>query len=339
VIVDSLLGGLEDAASSAARAEAAGFDGAFTGEVASDPFLPLVAAAAATRRIEVGTSVAIALARSPMTLAYTAHDLQRFSGGRLVLGLGSQVEAHVRRRFSMPWHAPVGQLREYVLALRAIWRCWSDGEPLAFEGEHYRHTLMPPMFVPPRHEHGPPPIHLAGVGAAMTRLAGEVADGFVCHAFTTDRWVRERTLPALAEGRAMAGGTLDGLTVKATLFVVTGDEAEMQDRAAAVRAQLAFYASTPAYRPVLELHGWDDLGPELTRLSKSGRWSDMAACIDDEVLHAFAVVAPTEELPAAVAARCAGAVDRASFLGLPDDPALLAALRAIPGRAASATAS
>ena len=324
MIVDSLLGGLEDAAATAARAEAAGFDGVFTGEVAGDPFLPLVAAAAATERIEIGTSVAIALARSPMTLAYTAHDLQRFSHGRFVLGLGSQVEAHVTRRFSMPWHAPVAQLREYVLALRAIWRSWSDGEPLAFEGEHYRHTLMPPMFVPPRHEHGPPPIHLAGVGDAMTRLAGEVADGFVCHAFTTDRWVRERTLPALAAGRA--GESLDGFTVKATLFVVTDDEA-----AGRVRSQLAFYASTPAYRPVLELHGWDDLGPELTRLSKAGRWSDMAACIDDEVLHAFAVVAPAEELPAAVAARVKGAIDRVSFLGLPDDPALLAELRAISG--------
>jgi len=324
VIVDSLLGGLEDAASTAARAEAAGFDGVFTGEVAGDPFLPLVAAAAATERIEIGTAVAIALARSPMTLAYTAHDLQRFSRGRFVLGLGSQIEAHVTRRFSMPWHAPVAQLREYVLALRAIWRSWSDGEPLAFEGEHYRHTLMPPMFVPPRHEHGPPPIHLAGVGDAMTRLAGEVADGFVCHAFSTDRWVRERTLPALVAGRA--GASLDGFTVKATLFVVTDDAAALR-----VRSQLAFYASTPAYRPVLELHGWDDLGPELTRLSKAGRWSDMAACIDDEVLRAFAVVAPTEELPAAVAARVAGAIDRVSFLGLPDDPALLAELRAISG--------
>jgi probable F420-dependent oxidoreductase len=327
VIVDSLLGGVEDAAAAAARAEAAGFDGVFTGEVAGDPFLPLVAAAGATERIEVGTSVAIALARSPMTLAYTAHDLQRFSGGRFVLGLGSQVQAHVTRRFSMPWHAPVAQLREYVLALRAIWQSWSSGEPLAFEGEHYRHTLMPPMFVPPPHGHGPPPIYLAGVGAAMTRLAGEVADGFVCHAFTTDRWVRERTLPALAAGRA---GSLDGFTVKATLFVVTGDEEEMQARTDAVRAQLAFYASTPAYRPVLELHGWDDLGPELTRLSKEGRWSDMTACIDDEVLHAFAVVAPPGTLPAAVAARCAGAIDRVSFLGLPEDPALLSELRALP---------
>jgi probable F420-dependent oxidoreductase len=323
VIVDTLLGNVEDAAGAAQRAEEAGFHGAFTGEVAGDPFLPLVAAAGATRRIELGTSVAIALARSPMTVAYTAHDLQRLSRGRLVLGLGSQVEAHVTRRFSMPWRAPVAQLREYVLALRAIWRCWSDGEPLAFDGEHYRHTLMPPMFVPPPHEHGPPPIYLAGVGDAMTRLAGEVADGFICHAFTTDRWVRERTLPALAAGRA---GSLDGFTVKATLFAVTGDEEQLRSRAEAVRAQLAFYASTPSYRPVLELHGWGDVGLELTRLSKQGRWADMAGCIDDEMLHAFAVVAAPDGLAAAVSARCAGAIDRVSLLGLPDDPELVASL-------------
>jgi probable F420-dependent oxidoreductase len=173
------------------------------------------------------------------------------------------------------------------------------------------------MFVPQPHGHGPPPIQLAGVGEAVTRLAGEVADGFVCHAFTTERWVRERTLPALLSAR----GSLDGFTVKAALFTVT-DERQAEQ----VRGHLAFYASTPAYRPVLELHGWGDLGPELTRLSKAGRWADMARCIDDDVLHAFAVVAARDELPSAIASRCRGAVDRVSLLGLPDDPDLLAAI-------------
>ena len=319
--VDALLGAVEDAAEAARRAEAAGYAGAFTGEVAGDPFLPLVAAAGVTERLTLGTSIAVAFARSPMTVAYTAHDLQRLSRGRFVLGLGTQVEAHVVRRFSMPWDRPVTQLREYVEALRAIWRSWSDGTPLQFEGEHYRHTLMPPMFVPLPHGFGPPPIHLAGVGDAVTRLAGEVADGFVCHAFTTDRWIRERTLPALAAGR---GGSLDGFTVKATLFTVTSEQQAEQ-----VRGHLAFYASTPAYRAVLELHGWGDLGVELTRLSKAGRWAELAGLVDDEVLGAFAVVAAPRQLAAAVSARCAGAIDRVSLLGGPDDPQLVAELSAV----------
>src|SRR3954471_2726268 len=179
--VDTFLGSIEQAATAAREAEAAGYAGAFTGEVSGDPFLPLVAAALATERLQVGTAIAVAFARSPMAVAYTANDLQRASRGRLVLGLGSQVRAHITRRFSMPWGRPAEQMRDYVLALRAIWRSWESGEPLNFASSHYQHTLMTPMFVPPPHEFGAPPILVAGVDAAMTRVAGEVADGFVCH--------------------------------------------------------------------------------------------------------------------------------------------------------------
>lgn len=328
MLLDTSLGGLETAADAARAAELAGYRGVFTGEVSSDPFLPLTVAASVTTKLELGTSIAVAFARSPMTLAYTAYDLQRFSRGRFVLGLGSQVKAHITRRFSMPWGRPVAQMREFVLALRAIWDSWADGTPLAFESEHYRHTLMSPMFVPPPHEFGPPAVYVAGVGEAMTRAAGEVADGFLCHAFTTERWIRERTLPALVDGRRRAGKTLDGFTVKAAFFLVTGTDAEIEAGLAAVRSHVAFYASTPAYKPVLDLHGWAGLGEELTRLSKAGRWSEMGELLDDDVLNAFAIIGPAEEVPELVAKRCAGAIDRVSFVYGTPPPEMVARLTA-----------
>lgn len=254
-----------------------------------DPFLPLTVAAENTERVRLGTSIAVAFARAPMTLAYTADDLQRHSGGRLLLGLGSQVRAHVVRRFGMPWGRPAAQLREYVLALRAIWATWHEGVPLAFEGDYYRHTLMPREFVPPPHEFGPPPVLLAGVGETMTRVAGEVADGFLCHGFTTERWLRERTLPALRTGRARRGASMDGFELVATPF---------------------------AYRGLFDLHGWGAASEELTALSKSGRWDDMSRLITDEMLDAFAVIAPPDELPRRLADRFGGILTRLS-LSLP----------------------
>jgi probable F420-dependent oxidoreductase len=333
MLIDAHLGGLESAAAAAAAAEAAGYDGVFTGELNHDPFLPLALAAGATERIDIGTSIAVAFARSPMSVAYTAHDLQRYSGGRLVLGLGSQVRAHITRRFSMPWGRPAAQMREFVLAMRAAWRCWADGGPIEFEGEFYRHSLMPPAFIPERHEFGQPLVYLAGVGDAMTRVAGEVADGFLCHGFTTERWIRERTVPALTEGRRRAGRPMEGFTVKAAIFLATGNEADIEAEVAGIRAHLAFYASTPAYRPVLDLHGWGDLGQDLTSLSKAGRWAEMGSLIDDEVLNAFTIVAPLEEVPERLITRCAGVVDRVSFISRVEHPSLLAALRSPSGSA------
>ncbi len=326
VLIDSGLGSLESAATDARDAERDGYDGAFTGEVNSDPFLPLTLAAASTEHIDLGTSIAVAFARSPMALAYTAYDLHRFSRGRLVLGLGSQIKPHITRRFSMPWGRPAAQMREFVLAMHAAWSSWSTGEPLDFQGEHYRLTLMPPMFVPAPHEYGTPRVLVAGVGDEMTKVAGEVADGFLCHGFTTQRWIRERTIPALVEGRRRVGQSLEGFTVKAAIFLATGTDEQISVGIRRIRSQLAFYASTPAYKPILDLHGWGDVGSELTMMSKAGRWSEMDRLIDDEMLETFALVGPIREIPERLAERCSGTVDRVSFIGGEAPPELLATL-------------
>jgi probable F420-dependent oxidoreductase len=249
-----------------------------------------------------------------MTLAVLANDLQILTGGRFWLGLGSQIKPHITKRFSMPWSHPAPRMREMVLAIRAIWKTWETGEPLAFRGEFYTHTLMTPFFNPGPNQFGNPKIVLAGVGEHMTEVAGEVGDGFLAHAFTTARYLREVSLPALERGAAKAGKTRADLTVSLPGFVVTGtDEVSMAAAAVGTRQQIAFYASTPAYRPVLELHGWGDLQSELNTLSKRGEWVQMGELIDDDVLHAFAVVCPLEEVPAAVQARFDGLVDRFSF--------------------------
>ncbi|MBW8766142.1 MAG: TIGR03617 family F420-dependent LLM class oxidoreductase [Geodermatophilales bacterium] len=308
--------GIDDVPATARVLESRGYAGVWASEADHDPFLPLLSAAQATSRLQVGTAIAVAFARSPMTLAMTAHDLQRYTRGRFVLGLGTQVRAHVERRFSMPWSAPVERMREFVGALRAIWSAWQDGTRLRFQGEHYRHTLMTPMFSPAAHEWGGPPVHLAAVGPALTRLAGEIADGLLAHGFTTARYLRERTLPALEEGLAVAGRSRADVTVSLPGLVVSGrTDAERAEAAAAVRATIAFYGSTPAYRPVLELHGWDSLGDELHALSvgrREDKWTAMRDLIDDEVLDTFAVVADPDDLSARVRERYSGLVDRFS---------------------------
>ncbi|MFM8529361.1 MAG: TIGR03617 family F420-dependent LLM class oxidoreductase, partial [Ilumatobacteraceae bacterium] len=251
---------LRDAASSAREAEEAGYSGAWTAETSHDPFLPLLLAAEHTEKIELGTSIAVAFARSPMTLANTGWDLQAFSKGRFILGLGSQIQPHITQRVSMPWSKPAARMREMVLAIRAIWDCWLNGTKLEFRGEFYTHTLMTPFFTPAASdisEYGPPKIFLAGVGELMTEVAGEVCDGFICHGFTTEKYLREVTIPALERGRAKAGKTMDGFEIVGPSFVVTGtNEAELERAAAGTRQQIAFYGSTPAYRPVLDIHGW-----------------------------------------------------------------------------------
>jgi probable F420-dependent oxidoreductase len=279
------------------RAESLGFDGVWIGETRSDPFLAMALAAQASERLRIGTGVAIALARTPMLLAYTGYDLAGLSRGRFVLGLGSQVEAHVRRRFSMPWSAPAARMREFVQALRAIWSAWREGGKLDFSGEHYEHTLMTPYFTPERHEHGPPPVVLAAVGARMTEIAGEVADGLLIHPMTTVRYLREVTLPALARGRARAGRTLEGFRIYGPLFAsAVRDERERAAVEKASRQQFAFWASTPAYRPVLELHGWGGLQTELARMTREGRWADLGEAVDPAVFRAFAYIEPPDRL-------------------------------------------
>jgi probable F420-dependent oxidoreductase len=306
----------DDIPGTARDIEQRGYSALWASEVAHDPFLQLLSAGQATERLQVGTAIAVAFARSPMTLATTAYDLQRYTRGRFVLGLGTQIKAHVERRFSMPWTAPAARMREFIGALHAIWDSWQDGTPLRFQGEHYRHTLMTPMFAPPAHEWGAPPVYLAAVGPLMTRLAGEVADGLLVHGFTTERYLRERTLPALEEGLATAGRDRSQVAVTLPGLVVSGrTEEEMAEAAAAVKATIAFYGSTPAYRPVLELHGWEGLADELHALSvgrREDKWTAMRDLVDDEVLAAFAVVAAPDDVAARVHERYDGMVDRFS---------------------------
>jgi len=275
---------------------------------------PLLLAATATTEVDLGTAITVAFARSPMQLATAANDLQAYSDGRFILGLGSQIEAHITKRFSMPWSRPAARMREYVLAMRAIWECWNEGTRLDFRGDFYTHTLMTPFFNPGPNPHGPPRVFLAAVGEKMTEVAGEVCDGLICHGFTTERYLKEVTLPAVARGAAKAGRSLDEIEISGPMFVVTGaNEEEMAKSAAATRQQIAFYGSTPAYRGVLELHGWGDLQPELNSLSKQGGWVEMGNLIDDEILDAFAVVAEPSQIASTFRDRFGGAIDRLSF--------------------------
>src|ERR1019366_4796383 len=247
----------------AKQAELVGYDGFWVPETGHDPFLPLVLAAEHTERIKLGTGIAVAFARNPMNLAVMANDLQTLSQGRFLLGLGSQIKPHIEKRFSMPWSHPAPRMRELILAIRAIWATWDTGEKLDFRGEFYTHTLMTPFFVPEKNPYGHPKILLAAVGELMTEVAGEVGDGLLVHGFSTERYIREVTLPALERGAAKAGKSRADLTVSYPGFVVTGaTEADVAAAAQAVRQQIAFYGSTPAYRPVLELHGWGDLQTE-----------------------------------------------------------------------------
>jgi probable F420-dependent oxidoreductase len=315
MLIDGWLG--FDAQSPGLRArelEVAGFDGAWAPEVGHDPLLILAGAAPATTQLELGTGIIVAFGRSPMITATMANDVQALSKGRLLLGLGSQIKPHIEKRYSMPWSHPAARMREYILAMRAIWANWNDGEKLFFRGEFYRHTLMTPFFSPAPHEYGPPAIFLAAVGELMTEVAGEVADGLLVHPFTTERYLREVTLPALDRGLARAGRARSTFQVSFSGMVVPGDsDKERHAASREVRKQIAFYGSTPAYRGVLELHGWADLQPKLNELSRSGEWDAMAELIDDDVLDAFSVVAPLDQVATRVTDRFAGAVDRFSL--------------------------
>ena len=303
--------GLEGIPTRAAQVEADGYDGALSAEVYEDPFLPLAIAAEHTRRVDLVTSIVVAFARNPMSMAGVAHDLNAYSKGRLVLGMGSQVEAHITRRFSMPWSRPAARMREYILAMRAIWDCWYNGTKLDFRGEFYQHTLMTPMFTPPDTSQGPPRVCLAAVGPLMTEVAGEVADGLILHLFTTERYFNEVTLPALERGLAKSGRRREDFEIMGPVFArLTDDEQAFAEQTKTTRQQIAFYASTPAYRGVLAQHGWEDLQGELRTMSKRGQWEEMGDRISDEMLDAFSLVTPAEQLAEAVGARYGGILDR-----------------------------
>lgn len=314
------------------KLEAEGYDGMVTAEIANDPFFPLVLAAEHTERIELMTSIAVAFARNPMTLANIGNDLQAFSKGRFILGLGSQIKPHITKRFSQPWSHPAPRMREFILAMRAIWDCWYKGEKLEFRGEFYTHTLMTPMFTPTNNSYGAPRVVLAAVGPKMTEVAGEVADGMLVHAFTTARYLREVSLPAIERGLAKAGRARSDLQLCYPAFIVTGnDEREWEAMRSATAKQLAFYGSTPAYKGVLEVHGWGDLQAELNTLSKRGEWDTMGERITDEILEEFAIVAEPSKVAGALGARFGDLVDRMlvtfSFAGDEDRAAYMEELR------------
>lgn len=293
--------------------EEAGYDGLVLGEAANDPTVALAVASQHTSTVDLVAGVLIALPRSPTHVAYAANDLQSYSGGRYVLGLGSQIKAHIEKRFSATWDKPVGQMREFVLAVRAIFDAWERDEHVDFRGDHYQVTLMPPYFRPRPSGHGCPPIWLAGVGRRMVETAAEVADGLFVHPFTSESYLRGPISEWLAAGAQRAGRDEPTGLALPVLVAVGEDEASLEHATAAVRRQIAFYGSTPAYKVVLDHHGFGDLQPELNALSKQGRWDDMTSLIDDDVLDTFAVRGDAGSVAREITRRFGGLLARCSI--------------------------
>lgn len=298
----------------AKAAEDLGFDGLWTSETKHDSFLPLAVAATGTERLSLGNSVAIAFSRSPMVTAQLAWDLQDLSDGRFILGLGTQVKAHITRRFSMPWNKPAARLKDYILALRAIWGAFQSEGGLKYEGEFYQHTLMTPFFNPGPIEHPEIPIYIAGVNTRLARLAGEMCDGFHVHPFHTPEYVRQVVEPAIEEGAEAEGRGKDDVELATSVFVITGEsETAIEEQREKMRAQAAFYASTPTYRTVLDVHGWGEVGERLGGLAREKKWGEMPQQITDEMLHTFAVEAAPDEVGAALVERYEGLIDRVAL--------------------------
>ncbi len=312
----------------ARAAEAMGFDALWTTETQHDPFLPCALIAEHTQKLNFGTAIAVSFARNPANLAYTAWDLAAQSGGRFILGLGTQVKAHIERRFGMPWPESVtGKLREQIAAIRAFWDCWQNGTKLDFQGEYYKLRMMSPFFNPGPLQLPSPsrrgaggevggevPIYIAGVNTGLAKLAGETCEGFHAHPFNSPRYLREVILPAIADGAAKTGRTREDIRVSVTAFVSTTPEEENF-----CRAQISFYASTPSYRPVMALHGWEDVAEKLSAHAAKGEWGEMFGLISDEMMSEFCLIAPEADLPAALKERYAGLADRLT-LYLPFTP-------------------
>lgn len=297
----------------ARAAEEMGFHGLWVAETKTDPFLALALAGHATRRIQLGTGIAVAFARSPVVLAYSAWGLQDLSRGRFFLGLGSQVRGHIQRRFGMPWERPLRRMRETVEAIRAVWRTWQEGVPLRYRGEIFRLSLMTPFFQPDPLPYDYPPILMSAVNQGMLRLAGQVADGVVFHALHTARYLQEFAWPHVQTGLHRSGRRREDFLALVSVFVVPTDDPEAQRFEALVRQQVAFYLSTPAYRVLARLHGWEEIALQLGRLAREGRWQDMPSLISDDMLREFAVFAAWADLAAAVQERYRGLTDRLSF--------------------------
>ena len=291
------LGPMADTPEFSRQAEELGYDIFHANENKHDPFIRLTLAAANTHSITLRSSIVVAFPRSPTTVAYAAWDLQAFSGGRLVLGLGSQVRGHIVRRYSTPWHPPAPRMREYVQSLRAIWDCWQNGTKLDFKGDYYNINLMVPLFNPGPIEHPHIPIHIAAVNQNMLRVAGEVCDGVLLHTFNTLKYTREVILPNIEAGAKRTGRSLKDIAVTGGGFVVTGkDEEELERNKRATKGRIAVYASTRSYLPVMSIHGWDDIAANLYRMSVEGQWEGMADLITDEILGEFAVIGTYDEI-------------------------------------------
>ncbi len=305
---------LQDAGAAAKEAERLGFDALWTVETSHDPFLPLVLAAEHTRRVKLGTSIAVAFPRSPMVLAEIAWDLQVMSEGRFILGLGTQVRGHNERRFGIKWEHPGPKLREMIQMIHAIWDCWQNGTRPSFEGKFYNFTLMTPFFNPGPISYPRPPVFIAGVNEYMCRLAGELCDGFHVHPFHSIRYLETVINKHINTGLAISGRSRRDISLSSTVFAITGKNREEIERAKEpVRQQIAFYASTPAYRGVLETHGWGDTGRRLTAMSTRGEWADMGTQITDEMLDVFTVTATHDDIVDAIKARYTGLLDRLGF--------------------------
>jgi probable F420-dependent oxidoreductase len=306
--VGILVPNLLDIPNVARAAEEIGFDGLWTSETQHEPFLPLALAAEHTTRIELGPAIAVAFPRSPTVLAHTAWDLANASHGRFILGLGTQVKAHIERRFGMTWESPAAKLREMILAMRALWDTWQNGTKLNFRGEFYKLTLMSPFFNPGTIEHPDIPIYIAGVNEQLCRVAGELCQGFHVHPFHTARYIREIVLPSITHGAQAAQRTRADLQLSSAIFVATND----QERQAA-RQQISFYASTPTYKTVLDVHGWGEVNQKLGALAARGKWDEMPAFITDEILNEVAIITTPEQAPARIKEKYAGLLDRVTF--------------------------
>ncbi|MQA95735.1 MAG: TIGR03617 family F420-dependent LLM class oxidoreductase [Streptosporangiales bacterium] len=314
---------LSDTVTAVRELEAVGFSGIWTTETTDDPFLPLVLAAEHSHRVRIGTSIAVAFARTPMTVAYQAATLARYSGGRFTLGLGTQIKPHIERRFAMPWSRPAARMEEYVRALREIWRCWRTGDRLRFSGEFYSHTLMTPAFTPSLAD-ADPPVVLAAVGERMIRVAGEVADGLLVHSLNSPDYLRSVILPGYETALTGAGRSRADVEIGAGVMIATGETEEaMATAVRALKERIAFYASTPAYRGVLEQHGLGALADELHSLSVGRdpeRWTRMGELIDDDVMHTYGVAAEPDRLAEAVRTRMSGLVDRVALTPIAATP-------------------
>ena len=307
-------GNLKGVAEEAAWAENMGYDGLCTEDAAHDPMLPLMMAASTTSRVTLEPRVAIAFPRSPMVLAYSARDLQDYSGGRFRLGLGSQVKGHIQRRFSTEWTAPGPRMREYVQSLRAIWEAWQTGEGLAYHGEHYNFSLMTPFFSPGKSEQPPPPVFISAVNPYNCRVAGEVCDGVALHPITSPKYLKEVIKPSIADGAARAGRDPSMVNLSSSAFVVTGaNQTVINANKEDVKKQIAFYCSTRSYSKVLEVQGFEDLGLWLHEMSLKQQWDQMAGLITDEILDAFAIVGGFSEIPALMKERFEGQLDEVVF--------------------------